>query len=63
MYENLIFSLDKMGVKASSQAVILAVRTVIPMDHKFSLLNSDFWLISKETNKKPYLIISISSLK
>ena len=63
MYENLIFNLDRSGVKAQSQAVIVGVRVMLPMDMKSFLLDNDFWVILKEKNKKPYLIILVTSLK
>jgi hypothetical protein len=47
MYENLVFNLDKAGIKAFSQAVIVATRSSLPMDQKMFLLNDDFWLVLK----------------
>ncbi len=47
MHESLVFNLDRSGIKAFSQAVIVGVRTMVPMDQKMFVLNSDFWLVLK----------------
>jgi hypothetical protein len=47
MFENLVFNLDKSGIKGSSQAAIVAVKTILPMDQKNLVMDREFWLILK----------------
>lgn len=48
----------KNGVVVENQGVIVVLRTSI-FGSKSFILNSDFWLIMKEKNKKPYLVMLI----
>lgn len=46
----------------SNDAVIVIVGTAFYLDVKYFIMNNDFWLILKEKNKKPYLIMNVKAV-
>ncbi len=58
MNEKLKLMVTKSGVTLENQATVVATLTLVFTAKLFNL-NSDFWLIMKEKNKKPYLVILI----
>lgn len=50
--------MTKTGVTVENQGEIVVLVTSIYGSKSF-ILNSDFWLIMKEKNKKPYLVMLI----
>ncbi len=61
MQERLQLLIDRSGVQLFNDAVIATTRSfVFP---KLFYLNDNFWVVLRERNKKPYLIMHVSSVK
>ena len=58
MNEKLKVRVTKAGVTLENQATVVAFLTSSFLT-KYFYLNSDFWLIMKEKNKKPYLVMLV----
>ena len=58
MNEKLKLMVTKSGVTLENQATVVAFLTY-SFYSKYFYLDSDFWLIMKEKNKKPYLVMLI----
>ena len=56
--EKLKLMVTKSGVTLENQATVVAFLTS-SLYSKYFYLDSDFWLIMKEKNKKPYLVMLI----
>ncbi len=63
MEEKLKLIINQDGVQVYNQAVIVISKTKLEFNQKFFILDDDFWLILKEKNKKPYLIMLVRSVK
>lgn len=62
MQQRFQFKLNRFGLKMSNDAVIVILGIAFYLDAKYFYLNNDFWLVLKEKNKKPYLIMNVKTL-
>ncbi len=62
MNENIKMKLTNSGVTLENQAVVVSLRTGV-FGGKSFILNSSFWLIMKEKNKMPYLVMFVKEVK
>ena len=62
MKENIKMKLTNTRVTLENQAVVIGLRTGF-FGGKSFILSSSFWLIMKEKNKMPYLVMFVKEVK